>query len=43
MSYMVVSRDEGTFEPITDMLSREKSTSPLTWGGSYDFTLLDFF
>jgi hypothetical protein len=32
VSYMVVFRDEGTFEPTTDMLSREKSTNPLTWG-----------
>jgi len=28
---MVVFRDEETFEPTTEMLSRESRTNPLTW------------
>jgi hypothetical protein len=39
---MVVFRDEGTFEPTTEMLSRERR--PIPWPGrSCDFTLLDIF
>ena len=28
---MVVFKDEGTFEPNTEMLSKENRTNPLTW------------
>jgi len=27
----VIFRDEGTFGPTTEMLSRESRTKPLTW------------
>jgi len=30
-SCMVVFRDEGTFEPTSEMLRRENRTSPLNW------------
>jgi len=31
VSFMVVFRDEGAFEPTTEMLHRESRTNPLTW------------
>ena len=31
ISGMVVFRNEGTFEPTTEMLIREKKSNPLTW------------
>jgi hypothetical protein len=42
VSCMVVFRDEGTFEPTTEMLSRESKTNPLIWE-SCEFTLLGIF
>jgi len=39
---MVLFRDEGTFEPTTEMLSRE--AGPIHWHGmSCEFTVLDVF
>jgi hypothetical protein len=31
VSCMVVFRDEGVFEPTTEILSRESRTNPFTW------------
>jgi len=42
VSYMVIFGDEGTFEPTTEMLSREARL--ICWHGMpYEFTLLDIF
>jgi len=39
---MVVFRDEGNFEPTTEMLSREKRNNPLTWEFVWFYPIIHF-
>ena len=41
-SCMVVFRDDETYEPTAEMLSRERGTDYLMWG-SCDFTPVDIW